>query len=76
MRLSRVLKVGALDNGVNRAGLLAQAAENALGHVNIVARRAARKIRRPVLETTRLGLDRDGLATQHSCVSQPLMLDQ
>lgn len=34
--LCGVFHVGSLDNGVNRAGLLAVAAENALGHVDIV----------------------------------------
>ena len=41
----RVLVVGALDDGINRAGLLAETAEDALGHVDIVFGGATRAIR-------------------------------
>jgi hypothetical protein len=44
-RLRRELKVGALNNGVYWARFLAKSAVNALGHINIVTRRAARAIR-------------------------------
>ena len=39
-----VLEVGALDDGVNGAGLLAETTEDALGHVDIVLSGAARAI--------------------------------
>ena len=51
----RVFEVGALDDGVDGAGLLAEAAVDALGHVNIVARRA------PGAVSTLLRLNGDGL---------------
>ena len=37
MSLSGELKVGTLDDGVDRAGLLTKAAIDAFGHVNVVA---------------------------------------
>ena len=49
----RVFEVGALDNGVDGASLLAEAAENALGHVDVVLGRATGAI------GSRLRLDRD-----------------
>ena len=54
-RLGGVLGVGALDNGVHGARLLAEAAVDALGHVDVVAGRAAGAV------GALLGLDRDGL---------------
>ena len=54
-RLSRVLRIGALDNGIHRAGFLAEAAVDALRHVDIVAGRSAGSI------GSLLGLDGDGL---------------
>lgn len=54
-RLGGVFSVGALDNGVDGARLLAEAAVDALGHVDIVAGRTARAI------GTLFGLDGDGL---------------
>ena len=48
-----VLVVGTLDNSIDGAGLLAETAENALGHVDVVLGRAARSVR------SRLRLDRD-----------------
>lgn len=54
MSESGVLKVGALDDGVNRAGLLAETAENTFGHVNVVLGSAARTV------GTGLRLDGDG----------------
>ena len=50
----RVFEVGALDDGVDRAGLLAEATEDALGHVDVVLGRTARAIR------SRLTLNLDG----------------
>jgi hypothetical protein len=60
VRLCRVLKVGALYNCIHGAGLLAEAAVDALGHVNVVARGAPA----PIL--TLLRLDGDGLCRAHS----------
>lgn len=54
-RLGGVLGVGRLDNGVHGTRLLAEAAVDALGHVNIVARRP------PGAVGALLSLDRDGL---------------
>src|SRR5689334_24800946 len=54
-RLGRELEVGALDDGIDRAGLLAEATVDALGHVDVVARGA------PAAVVARLGLDGDGL---------------
>ena len=54
-RLGGVLKVRALDNGVDRTRLLAEAAVDALGHVDVVARCAARAV------LARLGFDRNRL---------------
>src|SRR5437764_5347460 len=54
--LDRELVVRALDDGVDRAGLLAVAAIDALHHVDIVARRAARAV-----VAARARLDGDGL---------------
>jgi hypothetical protein len=53
--LHGVLGVGALHDGVHGARLLAEAAVDALGHVNVVAGRAARAV------SALLGLDGDGL---------------
>src|SRR5262245_63385546 len=55
-RLGRELEVGALDDGVDRAGLLAQPAVDALDHVDVVAGGAARAV-----VAARAGLDGDGL---------------
>src|SRR5712671_3321128 len=55
-RLGRELEVRPFDDGVNRAGLLAQTAIDAFHHVDIVARRAARAV-----VAARPRLDRDGL---------------
>src|SRR5258708_37413273 len=55
-RLGGEFEIGALDDGVDRAGLLAQAAIDALHHVDVVARRAARSV-----VAARAGLDRDRL---------------
>lgn len=57
--LGGVLGVGALDDGVDGARLLAVAAVDALGHVDVVARRAAGAVG-PLL-----GLDGDGLRRAH-----------
>lgn len=54
-RLGGIFGVGALDNGVNGARLLAEAAVDALGHVNVIAGRTAGTVR------TLFGLDGDGL---------------
>src|SRR5581483_11200235 len=53
--LGRELEIGSLDDGIDRARLLAVAAVNALGHVDVVARGAAATV------IARLGLDGDGL---------------
>ena len=49
------LEIRPLDDRIDRAGLLAQAAIDALRHVDVVARRAAAAV------VARLGLDRDRL---------------
>jgi hypothetical protein len=49
------LEVRPLDDGVHRAGLLAEAAIDTLRHVDVVARRASATV------LARLGLDGDGL---------------
>src|SRR6202008_3349859 len=54
-RLGGELEVRPLDNRIDRAGLLAEAAVDALGHVDVVARGAAAAV------FARLGLDGDGL---------------
>lgn len=54
-RLGSVLGIRRLDNGVDGARLLAEAAVDALRHVDVVAGRAARAI------LTLLGFDGDGL---------------
>src|SRR5579862_23093 len=54
-RLGRIFEVRALDDGVDRASLLAEAAIDALDHVDVVARGAARAV------VARLGFDGDGL---------------
>ena len=54
-RLGAELKVGPLDNRVDGARLLAEAAVNALGHVDVVARGPAAAV------LALLGLDGDGL---------------
>jgi hypothetical protein len=53
--LCGVLVVRSLDNSINRAGLLAETAVNALGHVNIVTGRATGSI------LTGLSLNGNGL---------------
>src|SRR5262249_6826648 len=53
-RLGRELEVRPLDDGVDGAGLLAQAAIDALGHVDVVTRGATTAV------LPRLGLDGDG----------------
>jgi hypothetical protein len=50
-RFRRVLGVGRLDDCVDRARLLAHAAVDALGHVDVIARRPSRAVR------SLLGLD-------------------
>src|SRR5690348_1215016 len=52
-RLGRELEVRPLDDRIDRAGLLAIAAIDALRHVDVVARRAAAAV------SAGLGLDRD-----------------
>src|SRR4029077_5251213 len=54
--LGRKFEVGSLDDGIDRARLLAQTAINAFPHVDVVARRAARAI-----IAARSGLDGDRL---------------
>ena len=54
-RLRRVLEVGPLDDRVHWARLLAEATEDALCHVDIVARRASRAV------SARLRIDCDRL---------------
>src|SRR3989304_5598808 len=51
--LAVVFEDARLHNRVDRARFLAEAAENALGEINVVARRAARAV------VALLGLDRD-----------------
>ena len=58
-RLGRELEIRPLDDGIHRAGFLAQAAINAFHHIDVVARGAARAI------LTRFGLDGDGLRRAH-----------
>src|SRR5687768_12547866 len=53
--LGRELEVRALDDRIDRAGFLAETAIDALGHVDVVAGRAAAAV------AARLGLDGDGL---------------
>src|SRR5262249_56875374 len=55
-RLGRELEVGPRDDGVDRAGLLAHAAVDALHHVDVVARGAAGAV-----VAARAGLDGDRL---------------
>ena len=54
-RLGGEFEIRPLDDGVDRAGLLAEAAIDAFGHVDVVARGAAAAV------VARLGLDGDGL---------------
>src|SRR5690606_8993746 len=54
-RLGGELAVRSIDDGVHRAGFLAQTAVDAFDHVDVVARRAAAAV------GTRFGLDGDGL---------------
>src|ERR1700722_3688520 len=54
--LGREFEIRALDNGIDRAGLLAQAAIDALHHVDVIAHGAAGTVVAP-----RAGLDGDGL---------------
>lgn len=54
-RLGGVLGVGALNNGVDGAGFLAETAVDALGHVDIVTGGSARAV------GTLFGLNGDGL---------------
>jgi hypothetical protein len=56
MRFGRELKVRALDNGINRASLLAQATVDAFGHINVVAGGSTRAI------GSRFGFNRDCLS--------------
>ena len=60
MEEGRVLVVGALYNGVDWASFLAETAENALSHVNVVLGGAARAVG-PRL---RLNRDREGWASR------------
>ena len=53
-RLGGELEIRALDDGIDRAGFLAEAAIDALRHVDVVARGAAAAV------LARLGLDGDG----------------
>ena len=53
--LRRILEVGPFDNRVHWARILAEATEDALSHVDVVARRAARAVR------ARLSIDCDRL---------------
>src|SRR6267154_2278845 len=53
-RLGGEFEVGALDDRIDRAGLLAEAAIDAFRHVDVVARGA------PAAVLARLGLDGDG----------------
>jgi hypothetical protein len=55
-RLGGELEVRPFDDGVDRAGLLAEAAIDALHHVDVVAHRAAGAV-----VAARAGLDGDGL---------------
>src|SRR4051812_8741470 len=55
-RFCRELEIRSLDDGVDRAGLLAEAAIDALHHVDVVAHRAACAVVAP-----RAGLDGDRL---------------
>src|SRR5690606_21716856 len=54
-RLGGELEVRPLDDGIDRAGLLAEAAVDALGHVDVIARGAAAAV------LARFGVDRDRL---------------
>src|SRR5262245_25488957 len=54
--LGRELEVGTFDDGIDRAGLLAEPAVDAFDHVDVVARGAARAV-----VAARPGLDGDGL---------------
>src|SRR6201999_2610342 len=55
-RFGSELEVRPLDDGVHRAGLLAETAVDALHHIDVVARGAARAV-----IAARAGLDGDGL---------------
>src|SRR4029079_119469 len=55
-RLGGEFEIRALDDGVDRTGLLAQAAVDALHHIDVVARGAAGTV-----VAARAGLDRDRL---------------
>src|ERR1044071_6073527 len=55
-RFGGKFEVGALHDGIDRAGLLAQPAVDAFHHVDVVARGAARAV-----VAARAGLDGDGL---------------
>ena len=55
VRLSGKLKIGALDNSIDGAGLLAKPAVNALGHVDIISGGSTTSIR------TSLSINCDGL---------------
>ena len=54
MKEGRVLEVGSLNDSIDRAGLLTEATEDALCHVNIILGRSSGAIR------ARLRFDRDG----------------
>src|SRR6185437_16198071 len=53
-RLGRELEIRPFDDGIDRSGFLAEAAIDALRHIDVVARRA------PAAILARLGLDGDG----------------
>ena len=55
------LIVGSLNDGVYRAGLLAETTVNALGHVDVISRGPSRAVR------ARLTLDCDGVGRAGSC---------
>merc|ERR1719195_2343211 len=57
--LGAELEVGPLHDGVDGAGLLAEAAVDALGHVDVVSCRPPRAV------SSLLGLDGDGLGGAH-----------
>ena len=61
--LSGELKVGALHDGVDGAGLLAESAVDALGHVNVVSRGS------PGAVTPLLGLNSDCLLRMHETLN-------
>src|SRR3546814_8744032 len=74
-RFGRIFEVRPLDDRIDRARFLAEAAIDALGHVDVVARRAARAV--PGIARiigARFGLDRDRLRSEeHTSELQSLM---